>query len=606
MTLNLKLILKQIKSHNEENKRISSESDLSSPNSASLKSSLEKLKIPKKSTSNPEFDTEDVVSTPHRRKRAPSFGSSDSEINTDVEESIPLPSRKTRKLIKAMNKNKTDGSDDERKLSSSKNLTLKSRSVSRSESPIGKKEQNHQIRKFSSKAGKDASGRSLLQRVCAKGNYKEAQSLIKMGANVNESDYAGNTPLHEAALEGFSSIVNLLLDNGADINKQSGYMDLDTALIDAASNLHLDVVSILLERGADPTLVNVQGDTALDALDRDRDINDLEDEDLEDYKKLKKLLAKETRKFRENNSHGASNGNSGSNNNSSVNRSGSRNENTHNNNNNNNHNNGNKSSSNYNSDGDNVSKKNGGSANKHPQKHNDPKDDIIAPIFDLGFVSKKGQTELFKRVADNDVTYVANYVSTMKPPSSLLCVAAKHGHTEIASLLLAFGADINYVDRNTGKSPLMFSVGKNHYETVKLLLNNDPNPFQKDKQGRNAVDLAKESDLEDDREVEALEKYIDNWRVKNEGNGTEKTESSASSTSNSYQSDKKEKKRKIRAVVHDSDSEEEDGEEDHDEEDDNNEEKSEIKKEKSLDKPVDKKPKIDQETKESRKRIFRS
>ncbi|GME66805.1 unnamed protein product [[Candida] boidinii] len=578
------------KSHNEENKKVSSESELSTPSSASLKSPSDKLKIPKRSTTNPEFYTENHVSSSHRRKRPPSFGSSDSEINTDVEESIPLPSRKTRKLIKAMNKTKNDGSDDERKLSSSNNHSLKSRSVSRSESPIGKKEQNHQTRKFSSKAGKDASGRSLLQRVCAKGNYKEAQSLIKMGANVNESDYAGNTPLHEAALEGFSSIVNLLLDHGADINKQSGYMDLDTALIDAASNLHLDVVSILLERGADPTLVNVQGDTALDALDRDRDINDLEDEDLEDYKKLKKLLAKETRKFRENNNNsGASNSISGSNNSSSANRSSSR-ENSQNNN-----SNSNKSSSNYNSDGDNVSKKNSSSANKHSQKHNDAKDDIIAPIFDLGFVSKKGQTELFKRVADNDVTYVANYVSTMKPPSSLLCVAAKHGHTEIASLLLAFGADIDYVDRNTGKSPLMFSVGKNHYETVKLLLNNDPNPFQKDKQGRTAVDLAKESDLEDDREVEALEKYISNWRVKQEDSrGSEKTGTSGTSTSRNE--NKKEKKRKIRAVVHDSDSEEDDGEEDLNDQDDNNEEsfedKSEINKEKTSDKPVDKKPKV--------------
>lgn len=45
-----------------------------------------------------------------------------------------------------------------------------------------------------------------------------ADLLIKHGANVNKQNDLGKTPLHLAAEHGKTSVVNLLHNNGADIN----------------------------------------------------------------------------------------------------------------------------------------------------------------------------------------------------------------------------------------------------------------------------------------------------------------------------------------------------------------------------------------------------
>ena len=45
-----------------------------------------------------------------------------------------------------------------------------------------------------------------------------AELLIKKGASVNTRNYLGETPLHSAALHGFTPVIELLLANGADIN----------------------------------------------------------------------------------------------------------------------------------------------------------------------------------------------------------------------------------------------------------------------------------------------------------------------------------------------------------------------------------------------------
>ncbi|EGZ30247.1 hypothetical protein PHYSODRAFT_434609, partial [Phytophthora sojae] len=53
-------------------------------------------------------------------------------------------------------------------------------------------------------------------------------ALIDAGAQVNMSDFSGFTPLMAAALWDDSSIAELLLEDGADVNSQSN--DGDTAL----------------------------------------------------------------------------------------------------------------------------------------------------------------------------------------------------------------------------------------------------------------------------------------------------------------------------------------------------------------------------------------
>lgn len=87
-----------------------------------------------------------------------------------------------------------------------------------------------------------------------------AQLLIDRGAEVNR---AGWTPLHYAASRGHIAMMRLLLDKSAYIDAESpnGNTPLMMAAYYSKSPL---AVKLLLEEGADPTLTNKNGNTALD------------------------------------------------------------------------------------------------------------------------------------------------------------------------------------------------------------------------------------------------------------------------------------------------------------------------------------------------------
>src|SRR5581483_10574059 len=73
----------------------------------------------------------------------------------------------------------------------------------------------------------------------------------------------GGTALHDAALGGNVEVINLLLDRGADVDavdRESGA----TPLMEAASLARAAAVGTLLERGANPRLRDHAGKTALD------------------------------------------------------------------------------------------------------------------------------------------------------------------------------------------------------------------------------------------------------------------------------------------------------------------------------------------------------
>jgi hypothetical protein len=71
--------------------------------------------------------------------------------------------------------------------------------------------------------------------------------LVDAGADVNAISW-GPTPLEIAAREGEREIAVCLLDHGADINRKG----IEFPLYAAVGSLHVSVVQLLLERGADP------------------------------------------------------------------------------------------------------------------------------------------------------------------------------------------------------------------------------------------------------------------------------------------------------------------------------------------------------------------
>ena len=114
----------------------------------------------------------------------------------------------------------------------------------------------------------DAHGQTLLARACARGEYDVAkQRLGERPDDLNVADYAGNTPLQIAAINGCENIVKLLIEAGC--NTDCVNYDKDTPLLDAVDNGHLGVVKLLLDAGVNPRKANVNGEEPLDRVTKD-------------------------------------------------------------------------------------------------------------------------------------------------------------------------------------------------------------------------------------------------------------------------------------------------------------------------------------------------
>ena len=131
----------------------------------------------------------------------------------------------------------------------------------------------------------------------ARYNYlKMAEFLVEKGADLESTNYDGNTPLQFAAYEGKITMVKFLLEKGADINAKNktnwnalmqaaleGFEEVTifllengsemdvigtekggTALMLAALNDSRKTVKLLLEKGVDKTIRDKKGRTALD------------------------------------------------------------------------------------------------------------------------------------------------------------------------------------------------------------------------------------------------------------------------------------------------------------------------------------------------------
>ncbi|EGD72854.1 hypothetical protein PTSG_04582 [Salpingoeca rosetta] len=116
-------------------------------------------------------------------------------------------------------------------------------------------------------------GETALHRAAIKNDLEFAQELLDHGAPIDAKDNAGWTPLHEACNHGHLELAELLLKANANVDAK-GFEDI-TPLHDAAMNGHTDVVKLLVKHGADPTLENKDGQTAIDLADEEEDLRDL-------------------------------------------------------------------------------------------------------------------------------------------------------------------------------------------------------------------------------------------------------------------------------------------------------------------------------------------
>ena len=107
---------------------------------------------------------------------------------------------------------------------------------------------------------------SRLHTWCKDGNYKKIEEFISICTDLpSRLEYRrgwyGYTPLHEAVRNGHSRVLQLLLNNGGDVNSCANRGR--SLLHVAASNGRLHCVLVLLKADADITVTDENGKTPI-------------------------------------------------------------------------------------------------------------------------------------------------------------------------------------------------------------------------------------------------------------------------------------------------------------------------------------------------------
>ncbi|RSL89352.1 hypothetical protein BHE90_001645 [Fusarium euwallaceae] len=110
--------------------------------------------------------------------------------------------------------------------------------------------------------GSEDEGQSPLIQAAAEGHTATVQLLLKLGADSLMRDRGGWSALDESAPPGFDAVVNILIDHDLAI-LQSRDNDGKSALHHTVGQGHVSTVSLLLERGMDVNAVDDEGRSAL-------------------------------------------------------------------------------------------------------------------------------------------------------------------------------------------------------------------------------------------------------------------------------------------------------------------------------------------------------
>ena len=129
------------------------------------------------------------------------------------------------------------------------------------------------------KQGANAKGKAgnqtLLMRGVTRGNNEIVSALLEAGADANKGIDNGEPPIFIAALLGQIETMDLLIKKGADVNAVAAESGL-TALHGAAIGKKSEAIKRLLQAGADSTLQDKTGKTALVIAERNKDTASIE------------------------------------------------------------------------------------------------------------------------------------------------------------------------------------------------------------------------------------------------------------------------------------------------------------------------------------------
>ena len=116
---------------------------------------------------------------------------------------------------------------------------------------------------------RDKAGMLAIHHSCISGAKDTLKALIDRSIiTIDEKDRDGNTPLIIASINAHSKTCAILLQSRANINAQNNRKD--TALILASKLGRTEVVKVLVDAGADPTKVNLEGHNALTHSRKDK------------------------------------------------------------------------------------------------------------------------------------------------------------------------------------------------------------------------------------------------------------------------------------------------------------------------------------------------
>lgn len=105
-------------------------------------------------------------------------------------------------------------------------------------------------------------------KAAAEGNSRIVQAELAEGTPVDSHNSHGETALLLATQGNHIKAARLLIESGADVNARAGTGTEGTAYLHAGAMGYLEIITLLLDAGADPNIADADGITPLQHSER--------------------------------------------------------------------------------------------------------------------------------------------------------------------------------------------------------------------------------------------------------------------------------------------------------------------------------------------------